>query len=269
MKQNNQPIGIFDSGVGGLTVANAICKAMPHESIIYFGDTAHLPYGDKSAHAVQHYSETITQFLINKGCKAVVVACNTASAAAFSSLQKKFGGQVLLANVIEPMIDYITLKYSQKRIGIIATKGTVAANVYEKKLAKQDIVQVKSLATPLLVHLIEEGFSKHPGSNLLVKEYLDNPKLKNIEVLVLACTHYPILRTIIESHYNQKVEVLDATAITAQYLFELIQHKNLLNIRQDKPQHKFYVSDYTPAFEEITKIFWGKTIHLEKKDIWS
>ena len=211
----NQPIGIFDSGVGGLTVANAICKLLPHENTIYFGDTIHLPYGDKSSDAVKNYATKITKFLIEKQCKMVVVACNTASAAAFEILKKQFEDKILLVDVIEPMVQYVKKNFSDKKIGVIATKGTIASGVYEKKLAEFGIHDVHSLATPLLVHLIEEGFSRHTGSQLLVHEYLHHPQLRKIAVLVLACTHYPILKNTMEEFYHNEVKVLDSTEITA------------------------------------------------------
>jgi glutamate racemase len=264
-----QPIGIFDSGVGGLTVANAICKLLPNENTIYFGDTAHLPYGDKSTEAVRQYAKRITEFLIEKNCKMVVVACNTASAAAFEDLKKLFGNKILLVDVIEPMVNHIKQNYADKKIGIIATKGTVGSGIYENKLKAVDVNDVNSLATPLLVHLIEEGFSKHIGSNLLVQEYLHDKKLRKIDVLVLACTHYPILKNTIEDFYHHEVKVLDSTIITAQKVKEALLESQLLNTCNQKASHEFYVSDFTPAFEQITKIFYGAEIHLAKCDIWN
>ncbi len=265
---NQQPIGIFDSGIGGLTVAHAICNALPHENIIYYGDTAHLPYGDKSAQAVTEFSIGITRFLIEQGCKLVVVACNTASAAAYPALQEKFGKQVHLLNVIDPMIAHIQQYHAQENIGIIATKGTVNSKVYPNKLASLGITKVNSLATPLLVHLIEEGFSQHPGSRLLVAEYLHQATLKDIEVLVLACTHYPIIKTIIEDYFQHRVKVLDSTLITAASVKHLLTEFDQLNNQTVSGTKQFYVSDYTAAFEQVTKVFWGASIHLEQHNIW-
>lgn len=265
---NSSPIGIFDSGIGGLTVAHAICKALPNENIIYYGDTAHLPYGDKSAEAVTQFSVGITQFLLQQNCKMIVVACNTASAAAFETLQQKFGEQVLLVNVIDPMVNFIQQYHQKNKIGIIATKGTVNSKVYDRKLSAAGVTDVHSLATPLLVHLIEEGFSTHAGSQLLVNEYLSSQTLAEINVLVLACTHYPIIKKSIENYFHQAVEVLDSTVITANAVKQLLASKNLLNDSVEQGKAEFFVSDFTPAFEQVTKVFWGEAVHLEQKNIW-
>ena len=266
---SSQPIGIFDSGVGGLTVANAICKLLPAENTIYFGDTIHLPYGDKSSDTVKFYAKKITQFLMDKNCKMVVIACNTASAAAFDDLQKMFGEKILLVDVITPMVKHIAEKFSNKKIGIIATKGTVASCVYENMLKAALVNDVHSLATPLLVHLIEEGFSQHAGSQLLVHEYLQHKNLSKIDVLVLACTHYPLLKKTFEEFYHHEVEVLDSTEITALAVKNKLQQNNLLNQQNEKPLHEFFVSDFTPAFEKIAQLFYGESIQLQKLNIWN
>jgi glutamate racemase len=266
--QAQQPIGIFDSGIGGLTVAHAISQLLPHENLVYYGDTAHLPYGDKSAEAVRQFSLGITKFLEEQNCKMVVVACNTASAAAFEALQSEFGERILLVNVIDPMVDFVQQHYPIAKVGIIATKGTVHAKVYPRKLAAKDVTDVNALATPLLVHLIEEGFSKHAGSKLLVEEYLNQPELKDIDVLILACTHYPIIKGYIEDFYQKKVEVLDSTLITAEAVKSLLAKHSLLNKQSILGTHQFFVSDYTSAFEQITKLFWGEAVLLQKNNIW-
>ena len=263
-----QAIGIFDSGIGGLTVAHAISQLLPHENLVYYGDTAHLPYGDKSAEAVRQFSLGITKFLEEQQCKMVVVACNTASAAAFEALQAEFGERLLLINVIDPMVDYVQEHYPTSKIGIIATKGTVNARVYPRKLSQKDVTDVHALATPLLVHLIEEGFSKHPGAKLVVEEYLNQTPLKDIEVLILACTHYPIIKGYIEDFYNKKVDVLDSTLITAEAVKHALIAHNLLNPQEQPGHHQFYVSDFTSAFEQITKLFWGEAVALQKNNIW-
>ena len=263
-----QAIGIFDSGIGGLTVAHAISRLLPHENIVYYGDTAHLPYGDKSAEAVRQFSLGITKFLEEQQCKMVVVACNTASAAAYEAMQKEFGDRLLLVNVIDPMVEYVHEHYPTSKVGIIATKGTVNAKVYPRKLAAMDVTDVHALATPLLVHLVEEGFSRHAGAKLLVEEYLHQPELNDINVLILACTHYPIIKGYIEDFYQKKVNVLDSTLITAEAVKRLLEERSLLNKQSANGDKHFYVSDYTAAFEQITKLFWGEAVNLEKNNIW-
>jgi glutamate racemase len=153
-----QPIGIFDSGVGGLTVAHAIKQILPGESLIYFGDTAHLPYGDKSAESIMYYSQRITEFLLEHNSKVVLIACNSASASAFDSLKKQFLGKTLLIDVIDPVVGYMATK-SYKKIGVIGTKRTISSGTYEKKIKHNSPdTEVISMATPLLVPMIEEGF---------------------------------------------------------------------------------------------------------------
>src|SRR5690242_5737048 len=154
---NQQPIGIFDSGIGGLTVANAVSKLLPEEQIIYFGDTAHLPYGDKSKELIRSYAATITDFLlIDKKCKAVVIACNTASAAAYELLRDKYKDVVPVINVIDPMIEAVIADDSIKKVGVIATKTTIASGVYPEKFSRRKpSLQYAELATPLLASMIE------------------------------------------------------------------------------------------------------------------
>ena len=154
-EKTSRPIGIFDSGIGGLTVAHAITKILPQENIIYFGDTAYLPYGDKSPEVIQQRALKIADFLAGKNCKLIVIACNSASAVAFDLLQKKYEGNIPIANVIDPVIDYVAAHCLNKTVGLIGTRCTVNSNVYANKLNKS--VCVKSLATPMLVPMIEKN----------------------------------------------------------------------------------------------------------------
>jgi len=195
---NDRPIGIFDSGIGGLTVANAIQRLLPNESLVYYGDTAHLPYGDKSKELIAHYAVTITKFLLNeKKCKAIVIACNTASAAAYEALRDAYKGSVPVINVIDPMIEEVIADENIHKVGIIATKTTVTSGVYQEKFSRRKPnLQHSALATPLLASMIEEGFYNNTISEAVLNEYLSNPALAQIDGLVLACTHYPRERTI-------------------------------------------------------------------------
>ena len=190
-----QPIGIFDSGIGGMTVAQAIKKALPNEHFIYFGDTAHLPYGDKSPESIRHYAARITQFLLEKKCKAIVIACNTASAHAFKIVQDIAGPSVPVINVIDPVADYVSAHFHKKRIGVMGTKGTIASRVYVVRIEKRNkSLKVISNATPLLASMIEEGFYNNKISQTIINSYLSKPNFKNIDALILACTHYPLIR---------------------------------------------------------------------------
>lgn len=266
--QNDQPIGLFDSGVGGLTVAHAIKQVLPSEKLIYFGDTAHLPYGDKSAESVTYYSRKISDFLLEKNCKVVLVACNTASATAYDSLSGHIGDKALLLNVIDPVVEYVQQNNVFKKIGVIGTKGTINSGTYEKKL-NQSIpgTEVVSLATPLFVPMIEEGFIFDDISNAIIRSYLSNPVLTGIEALILGCTHYPIIKNQISKFFNFNVDVLDSARIVANKLKELLE-KNQMERSAGGGDDQFFVSDYTAYFEKVSNVFFEESINLEKVEIW-
>ncbi|HLP72689.1 MAG TPA: glutamate racemase [Bacteroidales bacterium] len=265
---NDQPIGVFDSGVGGLTVAHSLKQILPRESIVYFGDTAHLPYGDKSAEAIKGYSEKITQFLLEQNAKAVLVACNSASASAFDSLKRQFRDKVLLFDVIDPVVQYVSSR-NYSRIGVIGTKRTISSGTYEKKLGqKSPGTSVVSLATPLLVPMIEEGFIFDDISNAILRSYLSNQSLSGIQALILGCTHYPIIKNQISKIFNFNVEVIDSGKTVASIVRDALEKNNLLST-SGKVRDKFFVSDYTPFFEKIARMFFEEEINLKKADIWS
>jgi len=267
-KVKEQPIGIFDSGVGGLTVAHAIKHLLPYESLIYFGDTAHLPYGDKSAELIRSYSRRITEFLIEHEAKVVLVACNSASASAFDALRDEFGSKVILLDVIDPVVSYLSGK-NYKKAGVIGTKRTINSETYENKLKiSSPETKIVSLATPLLVPMIEEGFIFDDISNAIIRTYLSDSSLKGIEALVLGCTHYPIIRNQISKFFNFNIEVIDSGKIVAQILGETLRNQNLLNDSPARPD-EFYVSDFTPFFGKIARMFFEKEIILQKVDIWN
>lgn len=268
MSKENRPIGIFDSGIGGLTVANAISKLLPNEQLIYFGDTAHLPYGDKSPEAIKYYTLRIGQFLLNQNCKAIVVACNTASSFGFDELNELIAGKVPVINVIDPTVDYLVSNKKLKKIGVIGTKGTIKSGVYTKKIKElRSDLEVASVATPLLAPMIEEGFFNNKISKTVIHSYLSKAKLKKIDLLVLACTHYPLIRKEIEAFYTGKIDVLDSAEIVAVHLKKVLSRKKLLANRL-LGKHHFYVSDYTTSFEQSAKLFFHEKIHLELKKIW-
>ncbi len=263
-----QPIGIFDSGVGGLTVAHAIKQILPGEGLVYFGDTAHLPYGDKSAESIRYYSVKITEFLLNHNAKVVLVACNSASASAFDTLKKEFKERTILIDVIDPVVDYLSSRNFRK-IGVIGTKRTISSGTYDLKLNdKSPKTQVVSMATPLLVPMIEEGFIFDDISNAIIRSYLSHETLAGIEALILGCTHYPIIRNQISKFFNFNVEVVDSARIVSLVLRETLERNNLLN-DTGKIQDQFFISDYTSYFEKIAKMFFEGEINLKKADIWN
>lgn len=265
---NNKPIGIFDSGVGGLTVANAIRQLLPNENLIYFGDTAHLPYGDKSRETIISYSTRITRFLIEQNCKVIVIACNTASANAYEAIKKETANRIIVVDVINPVVDYISTKADYKYIGVIGTKSTINSGTYEKKIEKSNRqIQVSSLATPLFVPMIEEGFIFDDISNAIIRSYLSKPELQNVDALILGCTHYPVIKNQISRYYNFELDIIDSSLIVANYLRTLLTEKKQLNPGTN-PRYKFIVSDYTEYFQIITKLFFEEDIRLEKINLW-
>ena len=267
-KSQEAPIGIFDSGIGGLTVAYAIRQMLPLESMIYFGDTAHLPYGDKSEAAIQAYSIKIADVLLKKGCKVIVIACNSASSAAYELLKEYVNKEVKVINVIDPMVEWVTHNLAGKNIGLIGTKRTVNSGIYSQKIkeASQGI-SLHSVATPLLAPMIEEGYFNNKISHNIIEEYLRDPTLHKIDALVLACTHYPLIRKEIEEFYHGKVQILDSSEIVAKALKNYLQKENLL--KTSSPTHSFMVSDYTDSFEAATRIFFREVVHLEKHPLWN
>jgi len=263
-----QPIGLFDSGVGGLTVAQAIKQVLPGESLIYFGDTAHLPYGDKSAESIKTYSRKITEFLLDQGAKVVLVACNSASASAYDTLKEEYGTRTILMDVIDPVVDYLGTK-NYSRVGVIGTKRTISSGTYENKIGiKSPGTSVVSLATPLLVPMIEEGFIFDDISNAILRAYLSDASLQEIQALILGCTHYPIIRNQISKIFNFNIEVIDSGRLVSVILRDLLEKNNLLN-DSGKVKDQFYVSDYTTYFEKIARMFFEGEINLCKADIWN
>lgn len=262
-----QPIGIFDSGIGGLTVANAIVNRLPNEEIIYFGDTAHVPYGDKSADAIRYYCLRIAKFLLEKNCKMIVVACNSASSVGYHVLTDFFKGQALFVNVVDPLVE-ATAQGNYKKVGIIATKATTQSKVYPRQLlSRAPSTEVFALATPLLAPMIEEGYVSSKISYVLLENYLSDPGFANIEAMLLACTHYPLIHSAIQTYFQNKVNVLDSTDVVAQAVYQQLDIHHLLN-DQKRRCHQFFVSDYTPSFEQTTRIFYKEDIKLEQCLLW-
>lgn len=273
--KQTQPIGIFDSGIGGLTVARAIIKLLPNEQIIYFGDTAHMPYGEKSAEAIKNYSVKIAEFLKFKNCKMIVIACNTASAAGFKAVVKSTGMKDLIVNVIDPAAHYVVKNHYRQKIGVIGTKRTISSNVYAKRIESLDpLANVVQLATPLLAPMIEEGFYNNKISQTIINSYLSKSKLSKIDALILGCTHYPLIKAEIQKFYGKSVEVIDSSEIVAQHVKAVLEKHQLLNpitpskISFGKKAQQFIVSDYTQSFEETSKIFFIEKVKLKQYNIW-
>ncbi len=280
----SSPIGLFDSGVGGLTVAHALHTILPSEKLVYFGDTAHLPYGDKSRETILSYSLGIADFMLEQKCKLIMIACNSASANAFEEVKAHVGSRAVVMNVIDPVVEYVCTQNEgapesgPHNIGIIGTKATIDSGTYEKKImekaassprvvSRADAIQVNSLATPLFVPMIEEGFVFDDISNAIIRSYLSRNELQGINSLILGCTHYPIIRNQISRFFNFEVDVLDTAKIVARAVQIYLTENDLLNTGS-AAVNQFFVSDQTPYFEVIANIFFNEKIHLEKRNIW-
>ena len=265
---HKEAIGVFDSGIGGLTVANAIHRHMPNEDIIYFGDTAHLPYGDKSADSIKFYALGIAKFLLDKKCKAIVIACNSASSAAYNVLLDFFKDKAVFVNVVDPLVKAVAQK-NYEHVGVIATKATTASRVYPDRFQFiNPELDVHALATPLLAPMIEEGFANGKVSDAVIESYLSNPDFEKIEALLLACTHYPLIKENIHNYFKGNVDVYDSTDVVALSLQEKLRKQDLLNDATPPGSRQFFVSEFTQSFEDTTRIFWDGEVDLEPCNIW-
>lgn len=268
MSNSNSPIGIFDSGIGGLTIASAVTNLLPRENMVYFGDTAHLPWGDKSAAAVQAYSIKICDMLLKQDCKMILIACFSATAAAYDLVKEYVGSKATVVNVVEPVINYLRENYAKRKVGLIGTKQTVNSNIYKKKLDELNLgIKLKSLATPLLVPIIEEGFAESKIAEVTIHEYLSHPNLQDIDALILGCTHYPLIKRYVNEYYKDQVHIIDSSEIVANAVKGLLEFHNLQN-QNGTSQKSFYVSDFTDAFAASTKIFFKEQIKLQQYPLW-
>lgn len=268
MTDTTRPIGIFDSGIGGLTIAKAVTEHLPNENLIYFGDTTHLPYGEKSTAAIQAYCVKIADMLIQHHCKLILIACNSASAAAYELVKEFVDGKAHVLNVIDPVVTYLGKTYAGKQIGLIGTKQTVNSNVYLQKIQHLNLpIRLAARATPLLASVIEEGFANKKIVEELLKEYLSHPCLNDIDALLLACTHYPVIKDQIANYYQHKVKIIDTTSIIAESVSECLQFYKLIN-KYANPYKRFYISDFTDSFCRATRVFFGESIELAHYPLW-
>jgi glutamate racemase len=256
---NAKPIGVFDSGIGGLTVVRALGARLPHENIVYFGDTARVPYGPKSPTVVREYAMQDVDFLVSKGVKMVVIACNTVSAVAIDVVQKR--ARVPVVAVILPGAREAVLATKRKRVGIIGTIATVNSGAYTNAIRQIAAdVSVFAQACPLFVPLAEEGWIDHKVTSLVAKEYLFPFKLEKIDTLILGCTHYPVLRGAIAAALDPHVTLIDSGAAVASDVERVLDEKNLRNPSRQRPNLEFYVSDLPARFTEIGERFLGASM---------
>jgi glutamate racemase len=254
ISQKQRSIGVFDSGIGGLTVVHALMRHLPHENITYFGDTARVPYGSKSAEVVREYAFEDTRFLLQQGVKCIVVACNTVSAIAIDDLKAQF--DIPIIGMIDPGADAAQRATKRGRIGVIGTLATIASDSYARALhTREPSYHVVSKPCPLFVPLAEEGWTDHPVSQMVADEYLSELRLRNIDTLILGCTHYPILRGVIQRSIGAEVTLIDSGEAAARELEQLLKDNDILNVSSEQPNYSFFVSDVPQKFKQLGQIF--------------
>jgi len=266
MNKSN-PIGVFDSGIGGLTVVKSLNMFLPSESIIYFGDTARVPYGPKSNSTVIEYSIQDAKFLAKRNVKVIVVACNTASSIAIEELRNQF--DIPIIGMINPGAKAAIKESKNKKIGVIGTETTISNKAYSKAINKiDDKIEVIEKACPLFVPLAEEGWTHHPATKLIAEEYLTELKEAKIDTLILGCTHYPILKDIIQEAVGENVKLIDSGSAASVEVNEYLEGRGIKNFQHTIGKHEYYVSDVPKKFNEIANRFLGKELeHLEKVDL--
>lgn len=259
----NLPIGVFDSGLGGLTVVHALTKRLPHENIVYVGDTARVPYGTKSPETIRRYALQISFFLMQRPVKAIVVACNTASSVALTALRSL---PIPIIGVIEPGARAAVMKTKTFRVGVIGTPATINSHAYQAAIRKYSPrARVWETACPLFVPLVEEGWTTHPVTKQVAQTYL-KPLLKNkMDTLVLGCTHYPLLKDTLKSVAGKNIQLIDSAEETAAEVETLLRKKDLLNKSTKKARRVFYVTDNPRSFSRLSRRFIGNDITPAKR----
>ncbi|MFI3175345.1 MAG: glutamate racemase [Bacillota bacterium] len=249
---DNHAIGIFDSGVGGLTVVKSVFSELPNERIIYFGDTERLPYGSKSKAVVTKFAKEITHFLLKKEVKAIIIACNTASANALEELQREF--EIPIFGVIDAGVNVALDSTKNKKIGVIGTAGTVKSSAYEQKLHEKDkTCQVIQKACPLFVPLAEEGWLTDSVTYEVAKKYLSPLVAEGVDTLILGCTHYPLLKKCIGEVVGENVILVDPAKETARTVKQFLVENDMESAECGSREHEFYLSDQTEMFSELCK----------------
>ena len=255
---NDRPLGVFDSGLGGLSVVRALWNHVPSESIVYFGDTGRFPYGTRSPDVIRRFSRQNAAFLLERQCKAVVVACNTASAHALSDLQKHLS--VPVVGVVEPGVEAALAAHHGGRLGLLATSGTVASGAYENALkAKRPELDLVSVAAPLFVALVEEGWTNTPATELVAREYTKSFSPGPFDAVILGCTHFPLLRPLLSKVLGPKVSLVDAAEATAGEVARVLRETKLER-QGGPPTHEFYVSDGPEKFQTLGPLFLGTQV---------
>jgi len=255
----NNSIGVFDSGVGGLTVVKALIEQLPFENIIYFGDTARVPYGVKSVETITRYAMQITQFLLDQKVKLLIIACNTMSAVAYHVIREL--SPVAVLDVVDAGARNAVAVTQNKCVGVIGTPTTINSNAYQKTIKRLDQdIQVVSQACPLFVPLVEEGWLDHQVTKLTAQEYLKPVIAQNIDTLVLGCTHYPLLKPVLQEIMGVHITLVDSAQAITEKAGELLKKNNLLNEQHESPEYQFYVTDVPIKFVSIGEMILERTL---------
>ena len=256
-------IGIFDSGVGGMTVARAIEQQLPHCRLVYFGDLARTPYGSKSAETIRKYAVENSEFLLARGAEMIIIACNSAASVASDLLREKF--PVPVFEVITPAVRQVARTSIRGRIGIIGTRATIKSRIYEEKIKKlRPDFQIFGQPSPLLVPLVEEGWLDKRETKMIIRRYLHPLKLKNIDTLVLGCTHYPLLKQLIQPRIGRRIRVIDSSqAIAAELADFLRKNTDIIKSLSSAGENEYYVSDITEAAMATAERIFGRRIDLK------
>jgi glutamate racemase len=256
---SDAPVGVFDSGMGGLTVVREIITQLPNESVIYFGDTARVPYGPKSPDTVLRYSREITTYLRGEGVKALVIACNTATAHALPALRREF--DLPIVGVIEPGARAAASATKTRRVGVIGTAGTIRSHAYEKEIRKlMPDAQVTAQACALFVPLVEEGWVDTEPTRAIARNYLAPLVTAEIDTLVLGCTHYPLMKTVIGNVVGREVRLIDSAYETARETGQVLRASGLENTTPDQARYRFIASDAPDTFLTMGQRFLGSAI---------
>ena len=255
---NNSALGIFDSGVGGLTVVRAVQELLPNEHIVYLGDTARVPYGSKSPETIRRFSDEDVRYLMTQNVKAIVVACNTATAHALPMLQERY--QIPIVGVIEAGVEAVLADPQTQRVGIIATRGTIASHAYQHALAlRRTGMMIVEQATPLLVPLIEENWIDHPATRQVLDTYLQPMLEKDIDTLLLACTHYPLLVPMLQEMIGGRVRIVDSATTCALHVEKELARLDLLASPEQSGTLSIALTDLSEQFEILAKRFLRKS----------
>lgn len=265
MRTSKRPIGIFDSGIGGLTVAKEILKALPNESIIYLGDTARVPYGTRSKEVITEFAKELTKFLLKRNVKALVVACNTISAVALEEIEKI--STVPVIGVVKPAAKKAVQVTKNKRIGVIGTQGTIQSRAYENGIKKLNPnIKVFSVGCPLFVPLAEEGLHNDKVTKLVAEDYLQDLTVSKIDTLILGCTHYPLLLQAIADTVGDGVILIDSAKPTVEELKRILEEKNLLS-NGNSFSHEFFVTDAPDRVYDVAGHFFGGELKSKLKKV--